>query len=139
MDSRQLKDILAMHADQLLQGKQRRQRRTDDDYRDLSPQDKDELASLLNVAERVKSTLKPVHPPRRFETRLKKELLTTAHQYRAEGYTPPDPARDLLILLAAIFGFIIALAGVLLAWQIRRRQSRPPDFNPVPENLTSPL
>jgi hypothetical protein len=117
MDSRQLKDILATHADQLLQGRRRRLRTKD--YRDLSPADQNELNSLLNVAERVKSTLKPVHPPRRFESNLKKELLTTANQHQATGYVAPDPSRDLLILTGIFLGFMFALAGLLLALRLR--------------------
>ena len=114
MDRKLLKEILATHADQLAQGRQIKT----EDYLELSPEDKHELAPLLDVAERVKSTLKPISPPRNFETHLKEELLTTAHLRQAEGYTPPNPSRDLLILIA-IIGFIISLAGVLLALRLR--------------------
>ncbi len=118
MERKLLKDILATHADDLLRGR----RRYAKDYRDLSPQEQGELDPLLNVAARVKSTLKPVHTPRRFERDLKKELLTTARQYQAKGYTPPNPARDLLVI-AACFGFIMALGGVLIAWGIYRQRA----------------
>jgi hypothetical protein len=115
MNRKLLKDILAIHADQLAQNR----RTNTEDYPELSPEDKQELAPLLDVAERVKSTLRPVNPPRKFETNLKKELLTTAHLRQAKGYTPPNPEKDLLILLA-IVGFFISLAGVLLALRLRR-------------------
>lgn len=116
MDRKLLKEILATHADKLVQGRQAKT----EDYPELSPEDQQELALLLDVAEQVKSTLKPINPPRSFESNLKQELLTTAHLRRAEGYTPPNPSRDLLILLA-IIGFIISLAGVLLAWRLRKQ------------------
>ena len=77
-----------------------------------------ELSSLLGVAERVKSTLTPVAPTRSFETSLKRQLLTTAHLRHAQGYRPPNPERDLLILMA-IVGFFLSLAGVLLALRLR--------------------
>jgi hypothetical protein len=116
MNRKLLKEILAIHADQLAQDRQV----NTEDYPELSSEDKQELAPLLDVAERVKSTLKPVNPPRKFETNLKKELLTTAHLHRVEGYIPPNPERDLLILVA-IVGFFISLAGVLLALRLRKQ------------------
>ena len=112
MNPKKLKEILASHADQLAQG----QSKTEYDY-DLSTED-DELSSLLGVAERVQSALKPVTPTRNFETKLKRQLLTTAHIRQAEGYKPPNPERDLLILMA-ILGFVLSLAGVLLTLKLR--------------------
>jgi hypothetical protein len=117
MNRKLLKEILAIHADQLAQGRQV----NTEDYPELSPEDRQELTPLLDVAERVKSTLKPVGPPRKFETNLKKELLTTAHLRQIEGYSPPNPQKDLLILLA-IVGFFISLAGALLALRLRRQR-----------------
>ena len=111
-----LKDILATHSDQLLQGRHLRV----EDYPDLSPEDQHELARLLDVAEQVQSTLQHVSPPRSFENNLKKELLATAHLRQAEGYVPPNPSRDLLVL-AAIMAFFVSLAGVLLALRLRRQ------------------
>lgn len=111
MNKKQLKDILAAHADRLVKGETE-----SDNYLDLA--DGEELAPLLDVAEQVKSTLQPVRPGRTFESELKRQLLTTAHLRRAEGYTPPNPSRDLLIL-AAILGFVISLIGMLLARRLR--------------------
>ena len=119
MDRKQLKDILAIHADQLARGQHPRT----EDYRDLSAADRDELAPLFDVAEQIRSTLQPITPPPGFETNLKQELLTTAHLRQAEGYRPPDPSRD-LIILAGIMGFFIALAGALLALRIRRQRGQ---------------
>ena len=110
-----LKEILSAHADHLVKGEAQSQ-----DYLDLLADPAEELARLFNVAEQVKSTLKPITLTRDFETELKRQLLTTAHIRRVEGYTPPNPSRDLLIL-AAILGFFISLAGVLLAWRLRHQ------------------
>ena len=116
MDKKMLKEILAAHADQLLKGKARGK-----DYLDLLPESDEELARLLAVAERVQSTLKPVTPANHFEEELKRELLTTAHIRKVEGYKPPNPSRDLFFVLATI-GFIISLAAVLIA--MRHRSQR---------------
>lgn len=117
MDKKLLREILAAHADHLVKGKAKSK-----DYLKLLADPEAELEPLLNVAEQVKSTLKPVKPARKFERDLKRELLTTAHMRRAEGYVPPNSSRDLLIL-AAIIGFVISLAGVLLALRIRRQMA----------------
>ncbi len=121
MNRKILKDILSTHADQLVQGKRPKTEGFGEDFGDLSAKDKDELGPLFDVAEQIQSTLKPVSPPRKFESTLKKELLTTAHLRQTEGYKPPNPERDLLVL-AAIFGFIISLAGALAAWRIYRQR-----------------
>lgn len=109
MDKRTLKEILAAHADQLVNGQA-----TGKDYLRLLPESDDDLALLLDVAERVKSTLKPVSPPHEFEEELKRQLLTTAHLRQVEGYHPPHPFRDLFIFLTAL-AFVFSLAGVLIA------------------------
>jgi hypothetical protein len=111
MDRKQLKEILAAHADRLVNDEI-----DSDEYLDLT--DAEELALLFDVAKQVSSTLRPVVPTPTFETELKRQLLTTAHLRRAEGYIPPNPSRDLLIL-AVILGFFISLAGFLLARRLR--------------------
>jgi hypothetical protein len=117
MNKKLLKEILAAHADHLVTGGAKGK-----DYLDLLADSEDELAPLLDVAERIKSALKPIKPARKFEKELKRELLTTAHLRRVEGYTPPNPSRDLLIL-AAILGFFMSLTGVLLALRWRNQVS----------------
>ena len=116
MDKRMLKEILAAHADQLVKGKA-----TGQDYLKLLPGQDDELAPLLDVAERVQSTLTPVTPANRFEQSLKQDLLTTAQLRQAEGYTAPNPTRDLFVLTVST-AFIVSLAVVLMA--IRRRMNQ---------------
>ena len=113
MDKKLLKEILAAHADQLLKG-----RATSKDYLDLLPERDEDLAPLLDVAERVQSTLKPITPTNKFERDLKKELISTAQQRQVEGYKPPNPSRDLFILMATA-AFIVSLTTVLIA--LRRR------------------
>ena len=114
MDKKQLKDLLSAHADHLVGHSD-----GDDTAESSLPADSDEeLSALLDVAHQVKSTLTPITPATNFEAELKRELLTTAHLRRAEGYVPPNPERDLLILMAVV-GFVLSLAGVLLALRLR--------------------
>ena len=103
MNKRRLEEILAAHADGLL---------ADRDEAD------EELTALLGVADQIKSMLTPISPAAEFETELKRELLTTAHLRQAEGYVPPNPERDLLIL-AALIG---AITGLVSLWVILRRR-----------------
>jgi len=113
MDPKIFKEILAVHADQLVKGQAR-----SEDYLQLIPEEEAALAPLLSVAERIKSTLKPITPQSDFEEQLKRDLMAAAYLHRAEGYTPPDPSRDLLIL-AGIIAFIISLASLLVALRLR--------------------
>ena len=113
MNKKLLKEILAAHADQLVKGKA-----TGKDYLDLLPERDEDLAPLLDVAERVKSTLKPIAPTNKFERDLKKELISTAQRRQTEGYKPPNPTRDLFFLMATA-AFIVSLTTVLIA--LKRR------------------
>jgi hypothetical protein len=115
MNRKLLKEILAAHADQLATGEANNQ-----EYSEHFHHPEEELAPLLDVAERVKVTLQPVRPTHDFESELKRELLTTAHLRRIEGYSPPDPSRDLLIL-AAMLGFVVSLVAVLLALRLHNQ------------------
>jgi hypothetical protein len=115
MNPKRLKEILATHAEELL-GSQVDQKEI---AADLSDEDMAELASLLGVAEQINTTLKPVTPGRGFEDQLKRELLTTAHLHQAEGFRPPNPERDLLILTAVV-GILLSLAGLLIVLRIKK-------------------
>jgi hypothetical protein len=113
MNPKILKEILSVHADQLVKGKAQRE-----EYLGLVPEREEELAPLLNIAERVKSTLKPMTLANSFEEQLKRDLLAAAYLHREQGYRPPDPGRDLLIL-AGIMAFVISLASLLVALRLR--------------------
>jgi hypothetical protein len=117
MDRKTLKELLAAHADQLLNG----QAGSNDYARHLYDPDH-ELAPLLSVAERIESTLKPIAPTHEFEEELKRQLLTTAHLRQAQGYQPPRPFRDLFVFLAAI-AFFLSLAGFFVASQARAQRT----------------
>jgi hypothetical protein len=116
MKRKLLAEILAAHADQLVNG------HADDHYFDLFSARDEEISPLLGVAELVSSTLKPVSPPKKFESDLKQQLLATAQQYQAQGYRPPHPFRDLLVVLAA-FTFVVSLAAVFFATRLTSPES----------------
>lgn len=117
MNRKLLKEILAAHADQLVTGETNNQ-----EYIEHLHHPEEELVPLFDVAERVRSTLQPVKPTHDFELELKRELLTTAHMRQIQGYTPPNPSRDLLVL-AAMIGFVVSLLGVMLAMRLRSSQA----------------
>lgn len=117
MDRKTLKELLAAHADQLLNGQA-----GSGDYSGLLRDPDQELAPLLSVAERIESTLKPISPTSEFEQELKRQLLTTAHLRQVQGYQPPHPFRDLFVFLAAIT-FFLSLAGFFVASQARTQRT----------------
>ncbi len=112
MNRKKLRDLLSSHADHLVEGRSLPpDQATEDDIA--------ELAALLDVAEQVGLTLTPIKPKRKFETDLKRELLTTAHLRQAEGYVPPNPERDLMVI-ATIFGFVLGVLSIWLVFRLRR-------------------
>ena len=125
VNSRMLKEILAAHADQLVKGKA-----TGKDYLELLPGQDEELGPLFSVAERVQSTLKPITPANKFEQELKQELLNVAQLRQTEGYTPPNPSRDLFILVITT-AFIISLSVVLIAIKRRNNKTGRNHYGPI--------
>lgn len=107
MNPKRLKDILAAHADQLVNKPADLQ-----NFEELSPEEVQEVADLLSTAELVQSTLKPV-PTSGFETRLRDDLIAAAQSYHESGYVPPNPARDLMIILTTL-GFVITMLVALI-------------------------
>ena len=73
-------EILAAHAEQLNRGEPVET----DAFLAPFPDRRDELAPLLDVAARVKRTLKPVKPAPRFRARLHDGLMLAAHHQQAQ-------------------------------------------------------
>ncbi len=73
-------EILAAHADQLI-GNQAVPR---DAFLAASPREREELTSLMEVASRLKQTLKPVEPAPAFRARLHDGLMLAAHHQQAQ-------------------------------------------------------
>lgn len=114
-----LKDILSEHADKLVESAdQQPGPATGASAEENVEAVEAELSSLFDVAERVQSTLRPIAPSRDFEDELKRELLTTAHLWKAEGYVPPNPERDLQII-ATVVGLLAVVAAIKVMWRLR--------------------
>jgi hypothetical protein len=73
-------ELLAAHADQL----NRNDAIANDSVLAAFPQDREELAALMQVAARVKQTLKPVTPAPAFRARLHDGLMLAAHHQQAQ-------------------------------------------------------
>ncbi len=73
-------ELLAAHADQL----NRNDAIATDSVLAAFPKDREELTSLMQVAARVKQTLKPVTPTPAFRTRLHDGLMLAAHHQQAQ-------------------------------------------------------
>ncbi len=73
-------EILATHADEL----NRNQVVPSDSLLAASPREREELASLMAVAARLKQTLKPVEPAPAFRARLHDGLMLAAHHQQAQ-------------------------------------------------------
>ncbi len=113
MNEKDLEDILSQHADQLAGVDD-----SESSSEGTSTED-EELAALMDVAQQLQSTLTHIAPDTRFESDLKRKLLTTAHLRQAEGYVPPNPERDLLFVVAA-FSVILGALGILFILRSRR-------------------
>lgn len=109
MDERTLTEILAAHADQLVQGKGR-----EAEYLALFPGSREELAPLLELAQRLKDTLASVQPRQAFRRRLHQELLATARQRLAATLPRERPRwRQPWVIGAAALGSAISLASAI--------------------------
>jgi hypothetical protein len=110
-------EVLAAHAQHMADDTTDSQ-----DYLYLFPTHEAELAPLLRIAERVKTTLMPVEPSPEFEAALRRDLLAAALE-RAED-RKRKKRRLLLgrrkVLIGAVLGSAISVAGIVAAvlwWQ----------------------
>ena len=84
-----------------------------------------ELAPLLQIAERLNKTLKPVTPAPAFKTRLRQELLATAarraEERGIEKQVPFLRRKEVVIGVAAVIGSVLSVAGIVAALLWRQR------------------
>ncbi len=113
-----LVEVLAAHADRLV-GNQA----NGEDFLELFPDHKAELAPLLRVAERVKAVLVPVTPTPAFETGLKKDLLEAAIRRVEEQKSKKKVSflRRRGVLIGAAVGSVLSVAGIIAALLWRQR------------------
>jgi hypothetical protein len=112
--------VLTAHADYLVSIKT-----WDEDQMKRLPADQIELTPLLQIAERLNETLKPVTPATAFKTRLRQELLATAARRAAErGIEKKIPflrRKEVVIGVAAVIGSVLSVAGIVAALLWRQR------------------
>jgi hypothetical protein len=113
-------EVLAAHADQLI-GKQG----DSQDYLNLFPAYRAELAPLLRVAERVKAALVPVAASPAFEAALRQDLLAAAVQRTKEREQTKSKRIAFLrrreVLIGAAVGSALSVLGILAALLWRQR------------------
>lgn len=121
MDRRLIAEILATHADRLIQGQKAKAR----EILSLFSEDHN-LEPLLEVAEEVKETMAPVKPPLGFRQDLEMKLLAEAQETLGPQKPAPGLAKSgLLFLLALLGSLLISIVGVI-AYILRGRKPRRP-------------
>ena len=114
MDNREVRELLASHADQLVgagtappAGITRHER----------------VQGLLDLAEQLHRILVPVEPDANFRRRLHGDLILEAQSRQAQ----PEPSlfwqhRKGILIGAAAIGSVASVAGVVIAFVLRHRQ-----------------
>ncbi len=101
-------EVLAAHADQLRQGLA-----NPDTYLAMFSNYKDELASLLGVAEAISRVLVPVEPAAAFREDLRKGLLAAARQRQATIVARPIRNLRREMIIGAVALGSASLVGVI--------------------------
>jgi hypothetical protein len=112
-------EVLAAHADQLAGAGA-----DGEDYLNLFPAYRTELAPLLRIAERVKAALVAVEPAPAFEAGLRQDLMKAAIRRAEERENKRRifrlRRRGILIGAAAV-GSALSVAGIVAALLLRQR------------------
>jgi hypothetical protein len=108
-ENRELEELLAEHADALRRGDRRT--RT---YFERLPEEGDELALLLPLAERVSDAMQPVVAAADFQARLMGELMQKAYARPACAQPAPSLWREKRteIIIGATVGSVLSAVGV---------------------------
>ena len=116
MKTREVRDILAFHADQLIIG------RTSPN-RDLARHE--QVSALLALAEQVQGILVPVVPDADYRRRLHGELVLNAQSRETEpGSSRFRQHRKGIIIGAAAVGSVASVVGVVVAFIMYLRHGR---------------
>jgi hypothetical protein len=119
MSENMVVEVLAAHADHLIDNEA-----DGEDYLNLFPAHRDELAPLLRIAERVRAVLVPVAPAPAFEAGLKQDLIAAAIQRTEEqgsGKRVSLFRRRRVLIGAAAVGSALSVAGIVAALLWRQR------------------
>ncbi|MBI2846143.1 MAG: hypothetical protein HYX86_06325 [Chloroflexi bacterium] len=120
MDRKLIAEVLAAHADRLVQGQRTKAREILSVF-----SDDQNLEPLLEVAEEVKDTMAPVKPPPEFRRDLETKLLAEAQEALATEKPTPSMGRSvILIILAGLGSLILSIVGLILFF-FRGRKPKP--------------
>ena len=113
MDTREIREILAIHADELVNPEAR-------PSRGLSRHDR--VQGLLDLAEQVQGLLVPVQPDIDFRRRLHGDLVLEAQRRQtAQEVSPLVQHRKGILIGAAAVGSVASVAGLVIAFVLRQR------------------
>ncbi|MFN2186093.1 MAG: hypothetical protein ACK2UU_19085 [Anaerolineae bacterium] len=113
MDTREIKEILAIHADQLVSA---------DTAATSGLSRHDRVQGLLDLAEQVQGILVPVEPEINFRRRLHGDLVLEAQRRQTEQ--PVNPLvqhRKGILIGAATLGSVASVLGLVIAFVLRYR------------------
>lgn len=114
MDTKEIREILAIHADQLVGG-------YTSPTSGLSRHDR--VQGLLDLAEQVQGILVPVEPEINFRRRLHGDLVLEAQRRQAEQHVNPlVQHRKGILIGAATLGSVASVLGLVIAFVLRYRQ-----------------
>ena len=112
MDAREIKEILAAHADQLVNP-------------DVEPAPRisrhARVQGLLDLAEEVQGILVPVEPRTDFRRRLHGDLVLQAQRRPDQEVSPLVQHRKGILIGAAALGSVASVAGLVIALVLHNR------------------
>ena len=113
MDTREIREILAAHADELVNP-------------DIRPSGglsrHDRVQGLLDLAEQVSGLLVPVEPDGDFRRRLHGDLVLEAQRrQKKQEVSPLVQHRKGILIGAAAVGSVASVAGLVIAFVLRQR------------------
>lgn len=113
MDTKEIREILANHADELVSPEAR-------PSRGFSRHDR--VQGLLDLAEQVQGLLVPVEPDIDFRRRLHGDLVLEAQRRQAtQEVSPLVQHRKGILIGAAAVGSVASVAGLVIALVLRQR------------------
>jgi hypothetical protein len=116
MDKREVREILAAHADQLL---------APDAPPNIGFGRNDQVQALLDLAEQLQGILIPVNPDTDFRRRLHGELLLEAQRREVDSQPGVfQQHRKGILIGAAAVGSVASVVGVAVAYVLRHRAGR---------------
>jgi hypothetical protein len=115
MDRKEIGEILALHADQLVHPH--------------APPERDwtrheQIRGLLDLAEQLQGILVPVEPDANYRRRLHGDLILEAQRRQAKPIEGLFQQHRKGILIGAVIGSVASVAGVILAFVLRYRHGR---------------